>query len=102
MKNGVITALALLILSAALWIQDVLSDRKHEIQILKPITLLEKAPQEYPESNNEVGSIKVGDQVAVRRMGYGKDFRAWKIRAHTGQEGWLIEESDNIKIIERQ
>jgi hypothetical protein len=33
-------------------------------------------------------------------MGYGKDFRAWKVRGSAGQEGWIIEDSDSIKLIE--
>jgi len=31
-------------------------------------------------------------------MGYGKDFRAWKVRGSMGQEGWFIEENGNINI----
>jgi len=31
-------------------------------------------------------------------MGYGKDFRAWKVQASSGQEGWFIEENANIEL----
>ena len=68
------------------------------VDILKPITLLEKAPQNYPASNKETGKIMAGEQVRALRMGYGKDFRAWKVRGRAGKEGWFIEEKDNIKL----
>jgi hypothetical protein len=32
-------------------------------------------------------------------MGYGKDFRAWKVRGSVGQEGWFIEENNSIKLM---
>jgi hypothetical protein len=37
--------------------------------------------------------------VKVRRIGYGKDFRAWKVRGSAGQEGWFIKENDGIKFM---
>jgi len=89
----------LIILVAALWINDVVSDRKHEIAVLKTMTLLEKAPQNYPVSNRKSGKIRAGEHVMVLRMGYGKDFRAWKVRGSTGQEGWFIEDNDNVKLM---
>jgi hypothetical protein len=82
----------------ALWLRDVVSDRRNELEIMKPITLLEKAPQDYPKENREVGKIQIGEETKVLRMGHGKDFRAWKIRNSIGQEGWFIEEKDNIKV----
>jgi hypothetical protein len=53
--------------------------------------------QDYPASNRETGKISVGEQVTVLRMGYGKDFRAWKVRGSAGQEGWFIEDHDSVK-----
>lgn len=85
-------------LIVALWISDVISDRRIEIEILKPISLLEKAPQSYPKENKETGKIQIGEKIKVLRMGYGKDFRAWKVRGSMGQEGWFIEENGNINI----
>jgi hypothetical protein len=82
----------------ALWFRDVVSDRRNELEIMKPITLLEKAPQGYPKENREVGNIQIGEETKVLRMGFGKDFRAWKVRGSRGQEGWFIEEKDNIKV----
>jgi hypothetical protein len=96
-KNLTIVSLIFFIIVAATWVYDVVSDRNHEIAILKPIPLLEKAPQDYPASNRETGKISVGEQVKVLRMGYGKDFRTWKVRGNVGQEGWFIEENDSIK-----
>ena len=96
-KNLTIISLIFIIVVAATWIYDVVSDQNHEIAILKPIPLLEKAPQDYPASNRETGKISVGEQVKVLRMGYGKDFRTWKVRGSVGQEGWFIEENDSIK-----
>ena len=82
----------------ALWLRDVISDRRNELQIMKPITLLEKAPLDYPKENKETGKIQIGEKTKVLRMRYGKDFRAWKVRGSIGQEGWFIEENDNIKV----
>ena len=88
----------LAVIVSALWLRDVISDRKTEIEITKQITLLEKAPQDYPKENKETGKIQIGEKVKVLRMGYGKDFRAWKVRGSMGQEGWFIENKDDIKI----
>jgi hypothetical protein len=64
------------------------------------MTLLEKPPQDYPASNKESGKILAGEHVMVLRMGYGKDFRAWKVRGGARQEGWFIEDSNSIKLME--
>ena len=101
-KKLTIVSIVLIILVAALWIYDVVSDREHEISVLKPMTLLEKAPQDYPVSNRESGKILVGEHVIVLRVGYGKDFRAWKVRGSVGQEGWFIEENDSIKLMNNE
>lgn len=98
-KKLTIASIVLITLVVAFWINDVVSDRKHEIAVLKTMTLLEKAPQDYPVSNRESGKIRVGEHVMVLRMGYGKDFRAWKVRGSTGQEGWFIEDNDNVKLM---
>jgi len=102
MKKNVIAISIIVVLAAAFWIQDMISDRKQEIIILKPITLLEQAPQDYPKSNKEIGKINPGEQVIVLRMGYGKDFRTWKVKGSKGQEGWFVEENDSIKITDRR
>jgi len=98
-KKLTIVSIVLIILVAALWTYDFVSDLKHEIAVLKPITLLEKAPQDYPASNRESGKMLAGEHAMVLRMGYGKDFRAWKVRGSVGQEGWIIEENDSIKLM---
>lgn len=99
MKKFIIVTSILFSLVAVVWISDVVSDRMNKMVIIKPITLLEKAPQKYPTTNKEIGKIRAGEQVVVLRMGYGKDFRAWKIRGSLGQEGWFIEDPDDVKII---
>jgi hypothetical protein len=98
-KKLTIVSIALIILVAAFWIYDVITDRTNEITILKPMTLLETAPQDYPVSNRESGKILAGEHVMVLRMGYGKDFRAWKVRGSAGQEGWFIEDNESIKLM---
>jgi ABC-type lipoprotein release transport system permease subunit len=47
-KKLTIFSIVLIILVAVLWINDVVSDRKHAIAVLKTMALLEKAPQNYP------------------------------------------------------
>jgi hypothetical protein len=101
MKKYIIVTTILFSLVAVVWISDVVSDRMNKIVILKPIRLLENAPQNYPPTNNEIGKIGIGEQVVVLRMGYGKDYRAWKIRGSMGQEGWFIEEHGDLEITDR-
>ena len=99
MKNKIAIACLLFVaIIITIWLQDVISDRRHELKIMRPITLLEKAPQDYPENNRGTGVIQAGEKVKVLRMGYGKDFRAWKVQSSTGQEGWFIEEKGNIEV----
>ena len=85
----------------ALWLRDVILDRRNELEIMNPITLLEKPPQDYPKENKEIGKLQIGEKTKVLRMGYGKDFRAWKVRGSIGQEGWFIEGNNNVKVKKR-
>ena len=98
MNKTIIACYVLVYIILAIWIQDVISDRRHDLEIIKPITLLEDAPQNYPKYNRGMGLIQAGEKVKVLRMGYGKYFRAWKVRGSTEQEGWFIEEMGNIKV----
>jgi len=98
LKNIIILCTILSCLGLALWLRDVIADRRNKIEIMRPITLLERAPQDYPKENKEIGKIQIGEKVKVLRLGYGKDFRAWKVRGSMGQEGWFIEDNGNIKI----
>jgi len=98
-KKLTIFSSTIITLVVALWSYDIVSDRNHEIAILKPMNLLEKAPQNYPASNRETGKIGAGEQVIGLRMGYEKDFRAWKVRGCAGKEGWFIEGNDSIKFM---
>jgi hypothetical protein len=81
-----------------LWWHDVTSDRNYNLEVLAPITLLKDAPQNYPKTNVEVGQVLPGETLAVLRMGYGKDFRAWRVKGSNGQEGWFIEDSKNVRV----
>jgi len=80
------------------WLNDVHRDRQHELDVLAPIQLLEIPPQRYPESNRVVATVSPGELVQVRRMGYGKDFRAWKVRTRSGIEGWFIDDEKNARV----
>lgn len=81
-----------------LWWNDVASDRNYKLEVLAPITLLKDAPQNYPKTNTEVGQVLPGETVEVLRMGYGKDFRAWRVKGSKGQEGWFIEDVKNVQV----
>lgn len=96
MKKFIIACSIAVLIIAALWIQDVISDRRNDLSIMTSITLLEKAPQNYTRENRNIGVVQSGEKVKVLRMGYGKDFRAWKIRGSSGQEGWFVEEKGNV------
>jgi len=102
MKKNILAILIVITLAATFWANDVISDRKQEIIILKPITIYEQPPQDYPKTNKESGKITPGEQVKVLRMGYGKDFRTWKVKGSIGQEGWFVEENDSIKVTDRR
>lgn len=102
MKKNILAILIVITLAAMFWANDVISDRKQEIIILKPITLFEQPPQDYPKTNKETGKINPGEQVKVLRMGYGKDFRTWKVKGSIGQEGWFVEENDSVKVTDRR
>jgi hypothetical protein len=97
-KKRIIVCSLFVAILVALWLRDIISDRRHELEIMKPITLLGKAPQDNPKENKEVGKIQMREKANVLRMGYGKDFRAWKVRGSMGQEGWFIEDNGNIKV----
>ena len=79
------------ILKASSYIRDSILDSAQA-------KLLEKRPQDYPKENKEIGKIQIGENVKVLRVGYGKDFRTWKVRGNRGLEGWFIENNDNIDI----
>jgi hypothetical protein len=98
MKKTIIVCSVFVSIVIALWLRDIVTDRRNELEILKPIAILETAPQNYPKENRNVGLIQAGEKVKVLRMGYGKDFRSWKIQGSLGQEGWLIEEKGNINV----
>ena len=81
------------------WVADIASDRSNKLEVLEPITLLRDAPQNYPKSNSETGTILPGETLKVLRIGYGKDFRAWLVKGSKGQEGWFIESSKNVRVV---
>jgi len=67
-----------------------------------PVESHAQPPQDYPKTNKETGKINPGEHVKVLRMGYGKDFRTWKVKGSIGQEGWFVEENDSIKFTDRR
>jgi hypothetical protein len=99
MKWGSIAIAAATIIALSLWAADIASDRNYKLEVLEPISLLKDAPQSYPETNLEVAKIQPGEVIEVRRMGYGKDFRAWQVRNSLGTEGWFIENGKNVRVV---
>jgi hypothetical protein len=81
-----------------LWVADIASDRSYKLEVMEPTTLLKDAPQDYPGTNSEAGKILPGETIEVLRMGYGKDFRAWRVKGSKGQEGWFIENGKNVRV----
>lgn len=84
--------------SVALWWNNTISDRRYKLEILAPIALLKDPPQDYPKENTIVGHVFPHESVKIVRMGYGKDFRAWRIKGEKGQVGWFVENSYNLKV----
>jgi hypothetical protein len=81
-----------------LWWHAVASDRSYKLEVLASITLLKDPPQSYPKTNIEVGQVLPGETVEVLRMGYGKDFRAWRVMGAKKQEGWFIDDGKNVRV----
>jgi hypothetical protein len=98
MKWGALVIGVITLIILGLWVLDIASDRSNKLEVLEPITLLKEAPQDYPEKNSEVGMILPGETLEVLRMGYGKDFRAWRVKGSKGQEGWFIESGKNVRV----
>jgi hypothetical protein len=80
------------------WWQDVATDRRYKLEVIEPITLLARPPQAYPEANTSVGEVLPGETITVLRMGYGKDFRAWRVRGAKNQVGWFVEDGKNVRV----
>lgn len=99
MKWGTLIMGTIMAIGLGLWMADIGSDRSHKLEVLELITLFKDAPQDYPMTNFEAGKILPAEAVKVLRMGYGKDFRAWKVKGSKGQEGWFIENGKNVRII---
>jgi hypothetical protein len=102
MKTAALIMATLAVVILWFWSRDVALDRNIKLVVLAPITLLREPPQNYPETNTEVGHILPGEAVTALRMGYGKDFRAWRIRGVKSQEGWFIEDEKNVQIIDTE
>ena len=98
MKWGALVIAVATVIILGLWVADIASDRGHKLEVLEPITLLKDAPQNYPEKNTEAGKILPGETVEVLRMGYGKDFRAWRVKGSKGQEGWFVDSGKNVRV----
>ena len=99
MRWGALVVGVTAVIILGLWVADIASDRSNKLEVLEPITLLKNAPQNYPESNSETGTILPGETLKVLRIGYGKDFRAWLVKGSKGQEGWFIESSKNVRVV---
>lgn len=98
MKWGAILIGVITVSVLSWWAGDIVTDRNHLLEVLEPITLLKDAPQHYPETNMETGKLIPGESVEVLRMGFGKDFRAWKVKGPKGQKGWFIETGKNVRV----
>lgn len=83
------------------WWFDVQNDRENNLVIAVESDLFELPPQDYPIENRVIGKVNSLSKVVVLRMGYGKDFRAWKVKTETEMEGWLIEDGENVKVIKK-
>ncbi len=81
-----------------MWLADVAVDRSYTLDVLAPIHLLKQPPQDFPQTNEEVGQILPGEAVEVLRMGYGKDFRAWRVKGAKNQQGWFIDDGKNVRV----
>ncbi len=100
MKRTISVAVIFLIalVPVYLWLSDIKNDRKNNLEVVIETELFEFPPQDYPKENRVIGKVNSLSKVTVLRMGYGKDFRAWKVKTETEAEGWLIEDGKNIEV----
>jgi hypothetical protein len=91
MRHG-IGAFAVIILAVlgALWIGDHLIDRTIRLSIVGETPLYQYPPQDQRGVNPVLSSLRPGETVAVTRMGYGKDFQAFRVESRSGVTGWVI------------
>lgn len=87
------------------WGLDVYKDRCHQI-IVKSSTLLYKTETDaaYADALNKEKPIAIkplfpGENVAVKRTTYGKDYWAFKIETSDGTVGWVVAGQEGIEII---
>ena len=103
MKRTISVAVIFLIalVPVYLWLSDIKNDRKHNLVVVRETEIFEFPPQDYPKENRVIGKLNSSSKVTVLRMGYGKDFRAWKVKTETEVEGWLIEDGKNIEVSQK-
>jgi len=91
-RNLLLATLALVLAAAAVvvgLVADTQNDQKSKVRITNDTELLAH-PRPRHESNQVVGRLARDQAVRVRRIRYGKDFMAVKVRTESGTEGWLI------------
>jgi len=87
---GAICALAVIV--GYLVLQDTSEDRSHSLLVNGPVHVykIEVPPSSEQERSDYLALLAPGDQVEVRRVRYGKDYMAVKIRLRDGREGWVF------------
>lgn len=88
----IILGVAVLIVTGAILaavVADIRNDQKTRLRITGETQLLAH-PRPQNQGNQVVGRVARDEAVQVRRIRYGKDFMAIKVRTTHGDEGWLI------------
>jgi hypothetical protein len=80
-----------------LWIQDVISDRRTSIEIVRRVPLFADLPDSPRPVSAQQGTLEPGQPVRVLRIRYGKDYRAIRVETSRGQTGWLLDDGAAIR-----
>ena len=89
MKKTIIILLILSGLSAIPFIYDIMEDRNHKIIIKAKINVYSEW-EPYPRNEQPLFTITTNDTAEIKRIRYGKDYMAIKIKTANGKYGWVF------------
>ena len=96
MKNfSAFIAGAMLVVSAAclvlfgFYLADVYQDRSKHVILTGPTPVF-STDACFPADRDQIATVRPGDEVSVRRVGYPKECMTVRVRLKSGQEGYLV------------
>lgn len=94
LKKNIIGLLIIVIFGAGLIGFDIYEDRRHSIIIKGPVPVFGEW-EPYPMDDQQAKFIlAMGEPVTVKRIRYGKSYRAVRIETRDGKIGWVFPDKD--------